>query len=69
MAGVGVGGKLVGPIAVDAGTVVKVLDDVCGASRGEWWRVQVTATGEQGFIPAAVALSTADGSSGNWSSD
>ena len=36
MAGVGVGGKLVGPIAVDAGTVVKVLDDVCGAPRRCW---------------------------------
>ena len=58
MAGVGVGGKLVGPIAVDAGTVVKVLDDVCGASRGEWWRVQVTATG--GLIRPRSKPTTAD---------
>ena len=65
------GYRPIGPIAVDAGWIVKVLNDaICGGDSdgGEWWHVMVPSTGDEGFIPASVALSTTDGGSGSWSS-
>ncbi len=63
------GARRIGPVAVDAGCVVKILDDVCGdESHGEWWHVEVPSTGAVGLIPASVAISTASGGSdGAWS--
>jgi hypothetical protein len=52
----------VGALAVDAGSVVKLLRRV--GARGEWLRVLLGD--EEGFIPAAVAASTADGGAGDW---
>jgi hypothetical protein len=68
-AAAGGGGGTLGPIEVSAGCVVKVVDDVCGNHcNGEWWHIIVPSTGAEGYIPAAIAISTASGGSGEWSS-